>query len=116
MCITPKGYIGIDVDKPIEKFDVNGSANIRGNVNVKGALTVERYKPRWDSGWVEDDNKNNHRTSFEHNLNYLPEHITLYFSPTKGGERVYPKPLSRKKGINGNPVTKRKPVIQEFGH
>lgn len=45
-------------------------------VNVVTPATSADY----DSGWIKDDNNNDHREIFKHGLGVLPGRISLYFS------------------------------------
>jgi hypothetical protein len=95
MRIDHNGNVGIGITEPESRLHVFGSVKIS-----------DRLMPNYDSGWVADDRKTNHRKVFKHNLRYYPSLITIYFSPTdppKGA--IYPLTWTWRDNASANPVT-----------
>jgi hypothetical protein len=100
-----------DVANEIKKLNTD-KAEKGGSINqpFKASEIEARYKPNYDSGWSSDNSDTHHKKVFQHNLNYLPAHITIYFSPDPNSadpsrNRIYLVTNDWSPGDTGNPVT-----------
>ena len=118
--VIKDGNVGIGKEKPEAPLDVLGllkasqigiglesgqtpteALEVRGKVKISDGLM-----PNYDSGWVADDRKTNHRKVFKHNLRDYPSLITIYFSPTNSPKgAIYPLIWPWRDNASANPVT-----------